>query len=95
MFLDVLGLKETISARKASVTGLSYGNRKNKVHMLSSCLFCLNILQVEVVVNVRGSTELHRGDMELLPVRDLGVETTSISPLVSEITAVLGPLCFL
>ncbi|XP_031720169.1 collagen alpha-2(XI) chain-like [Anarrhichthys ocellatus] len=51
--------------------------------------------EVEVVVTVRGSTELHRGDMELLPVRDLGVEMRSFSPLVSEITVVLGSLCFL
>lgn len=57
--------------------------------------FCLNILQVEVAVMVRGSTELHRGDMELLPVRDLGVEMRSLSPLVSEFIVVLGPLCFL
>lgn len=48
-----------------------------------------------MVVNVRGSTELHGGDMELLPVRDLGVEMMSLSPLDPEITAVLGPLCFL
>lgn len=44
---------------------------------------------------VRGSTELHRGDMGLLPVRDLGVEMTSLSPLVPEFTVVAGPLCFL
>ncbi|TDH08555.1 hypothetical protein EPR50_G00098770 [Perca flavescens] len=51
--------------------------------------------EAEVVVMVRGSTELHRGDMELLPVRDLGVDMRSLSPLVPEITVVLGPLCFL
>ncbi|XP_074491464.1 uncharacterized protein LOC141767763 [Sebastes fasciatus] len=52
--------------------------------------------EVEVVVMVRGSTELHRGDMELLPVRDLGVEMRLLSLLdVPEITVVLGPLCFL
>ncbi|XP_032363911.1 collagen alpha-3(V) chain-like [Etheostoma spectabile] len=51
--------------------------------------------EAEVVVMVRGSTEPHRGDMELLPVRDLGVEMRSLSPLVPEITVVLGPLCFL
>lgn len=63
--------------------------------MLSSGLFCLITLQVEVVVMVQGSKELDRGDMELLPLRDFGVEKTSLSPLVPEITAVLGPLCFL
>ncbi|XP_033992058.1 collagen alpha-2(XI) chain-like [Trematomus bernacchii] len=51
--------------------------------------------EVEVSVTVRGGTELHRGDMQLLPVRDVGVEPTVCSPTVSEITAVLGPLCFL
>ncbi|XP_034005578.1 collagen alpha-2(XI) chain-like [Trematomus bernacchii] len=51
--------------------------------------------EVEVSVTVRGGTELHRGDMQLLPVRDMGVEPTVCSPTVSEITAVLGPLCFL
>ncbi|XP_050933346.1 collagen alpha-3(V) chain [Lates calcarifer] len=51
--------------------------------------------EVEVVVRVRGSTELHRGDMELLPVRDLGVEMRGLSPLSPDTTMVLGPLCFL
>ncbi|XP_038571837.1 collagen alpha-2(XI) chain-like [Micropterus salmoides] len=51
--------------------------------------------EVEVVVMVRGSTDLHRGDMELLPVRDLGVEMRSLSSPVTETTVVLGPLCFL
>ncbi|KAM7409916.1 hypothetical protein PAMA_001415 [Pampus argenteus] len=51
--------------------------------------------EVEVVVKVHGSTELHRGDMELLPIRDLGIEMESLFQLVPEITAVLGPLCFL
>ncbi|XP_051803164.1 collagen alpha-3(V) chain-like [Acanthochromis polyacanthus] len=51
--------------------------------------------EVDVVVRVRGSTELHRGDMEFLPVRDLGVETSSVSHLASEVAVVLGPLCFL
>ncbi|XP_033937100.1 collagen alpha-1(V) chain-like [Pseudochaenichthys georgianus] len=51
--------------------------------------------EVEVSVTVRGGTELHRGDMQLLPVRDVGAEPTVCSPTVSEITAVLGPLCFL
>ncbi|XP_059196369.1 collagen alpha-2(XI) chain [Centropristis striata] len=51
--------------------------------------------EVEVVVMVRGSTELHRGDMELLPVRDLGVEIKSLCPIIPEVTVVLGPLCFL
>ncbi|XP_008293644.1 collagen alpha-3(V) chain-like [Stegastes partitus] len=51
--------------------------------------------EVDVIVRVRGSTELHRGDMELLPVRDLAVKTSSVSNLVSEVSVVLGPLCFL
>ncbi|XP_005747623.1 collagen alpha-3(V) chain [Pundamilia nyererei] len=36
-----------------------------------------------------------QGDMELLPVRHLGVETSSVSELVSEISVALGPVCFL
>ncbi|XP_047442374.1 collagen alpha-1(V) chain [Mugil cephalus] len=51
--------------------------------------------EVDVVVRVRGSTELHRGDMELLPVRDLAVEMSATSHLVTEIPVTLGPLCFL
>lgn len=53
------------------------------------------ILQVEMAVRVRGSTELHRGDMELLPIRDLGVALKEVAPDHPEITAVVGPLCFL
>ncbi|TWW57913.1 Collagen alpha-2(XI) chain [Takifugu flavidus] len=34
-------------------------------------------------------------DMELLPVRDLGVEISSGSPFFQEVAVVLGPLCFL
>ena len=48
-----------------------------------------------MAVKVRGNTELHRGDMELLPVRDLGVEMSGTSNIFSEIAVVLGPLCFL
>ncbi|XP_041862643.1 collagen alpha-2(XI) chain-like [Melanotaenia boesemani] len=51
--------------------------------------------EVHMSVKVRGSTELHRGDMELLPVRDLGVEMSSTTYFSSEITVVLGSLCFL
>ncbi|KAG7230770.1 hypothetical protein INR49_019584, partial [Caranx melampygus] len=49
----------------------------------------------ELVVRVRGSTEQHRGDMELLPIRDLGVEVRELSSLSPETAVVLGPLCFL
>ncbi|XP_068508319.1 collagen alpha-3(V) chain-like [Syngnathus scovelli] len=51
--------------------------------------------EVEVVVKVWGSTELHRGDMELLPIRDLGIEMASHWAHESEINAHLGPICFL
>lgn len=46
------------------------------------------ILQVEVDVHTRV-------DIELLPIRDLGVEISSESPFFQEVTVVLGPLCFL
>ncbi|XP_035033303.2 collagen alpha-2(XI) chain-like [Hippoglossus stenolepis] len=48
-----------------------------------------------VVVRVQGSTELHRGDMELLPLRDLGIAMTGPTAHAPEITVILGPLCFL
>ncbi|KAK2907860.1 hypothetical protein Q8A73_008933 [Channa argus] len=51
--------------------------------------------EVQMVVRVQGSTELHRGDMELLPVRDVGVEAKGQTSLIYEISVVLGPLCFL
>nr|XP_043900466.1 collagen alpha-2(XI) chain-like [Solea senegalensis] len=51
--------------------------------------------EVHMVVRVQGSTELHRGDMELLPVKDLGVAMRAIVHLNPEITVALGPLCFL
>lgn len=51
-------------------------------------VLCVITLQVEVDIHARG-------DMELLPVRDLGVEITSVSPFFQEVTVVLGPLCFL
>ncbi|XP_017160039.1 collagen alpha-2(XI) chain-like isoform X4 [Poecilia reticulata] len=51
--------------------------------------------EVQMVVKVRGSTELHRGDMELLPLRDLGIELSRTPSSISEISVVLGPLCFL
>ncbi|MEQ2274753.1 hypothetical protein XENORESO_009828 [Xenotaenia resolanae] len=51
--------------------------------------------EVHMLVKVRGSTELRRGDMELLPVRDLGMELNSTPSNISEISLVLGPLCFL
>lgn len=42
-----------------------------------------------------GNTELHRGDMQLLPVRDLGIKMSATSLSVKGFTVVLGPLCFL
>ncbi|XP_072294849.1 collagen alpha-1(V) chain-like [Eucyclogobius newberryi] len=47
---------------------------------------------LELVVRTVGSTELHCGDMELLPVRDVGFET---GEALFNVTVVLGPLCFL
>lgn len=51
-------------------------------------VLCMITLQVEVDVHAQG-------DVELLPIRDLGVEITSMSPFFQEVTVVLGPLCFL
>ncbi|XP_015254798.1 PREDICTED: collagen alpha-2(XI) chain-like [Cyprinodon variegatus] len=51
--------------------------------------------EVEMLVKVRGSTEMYRGEMELLPVRDLGIEFSSPPSFISEFSVFLGPLCFL
>ncbi|CAG5861113.1 unnamed protein product [Menidia menidia] len=51
--------------------------------------------EVHVAVKVLGNTEEHQGDMELLPVRELGIEMSRTSKGFSEIAVVLGPLCFL
>ncbi|XP_067085528.1 collagen alpha-3(V) chain [Osmerus mordax] len=51
--------------------------------------------QVEVELRVWGSSELHRGDMELLPVRGLGVEERGGQPRDPEPIITLGLLCFL
>lgn len=56
--------------------------------LLTIFLWFMNTLQVEVDVHAPG-------DIELLPVRDLGVEISSTSPFFQEVTVVLGPLCFL
>ncbi|XP_034035580.1 collagen alpha-1(V) chain-like [Thalassophryne amazonica] len=48
--------------------------------------------EVEVMVRVRGNAELHRGGMELLPIRDFGIHMSKYDP---EVTATVGPLCFL
>ena len=57
--------------------------------------FCsLLVLQAVVQVRVEGNSELHRGDLELLPLRDLGMENRG-DHWEREINAVLGPLCFL
>lgn len=58
------------------------------VFVLSLIVWCVIILQVEVDVHTQV-------DIELLPVRDLGVEILSESPFFQEVTVVLGPLCFL
>lgn len=58
------------------------------MHKISLLVLCVIALQVEVDVHTQG-------DKELLPVRDLGVEITSMSPFIQEVTIVLGPLCFL
>lgn len=60
-------------------------NRRCRKSLL---VFSVVTLQVEVDIDAGG-------DMELLPVRDLGVEMTSVSPFFQEVTVVLGPLCFL
>lgn len=57
------------------------------MHMIL-LVVCVITLQVEVDVHTRS-------DIELLPVRDLGVDSTSVSPFFQEVTIVLGPLCFL
>lgn len=56
--------------------------------VFSLIVWCVIILQVEVDVHAQV-------DMELLPVRDLGVEISSGSPFFQEVTVVLGPFCFL
>ncbi|CDQ67992.1 unnamed protein product [Oncorhynchus mykiss] len=53
-----------------------------------------NGCEVEVEVRVRGSTEIHRGDMELLPLRDVRMEGRG-DHWDTDLRAVLGPLCFL
>lgn len=45
-------------------------------------------------IRVEGNSELDRGDMALLPLRDLGMENRG-DHWEREISAVLGPLCFL
>lgn len=63
--------------------------KNNHVYLLTRSL------QVELVVMVQGSTELHGGDMELLPIRAVGAETETLSPFSPDFTVSLGPLCFL
>lgn len=58
------------------------------MHMISLLVLYVITLQVEVDVHAQG-------EMEFLPVRDLGVEIISVSPFVQEVTVGLGPLCFL
>ncbi|XP_077573582.1 collagen alpha-3(V) chain [Stigmatopora nigra] len=77
---------------------------KDLVHLLGDSLQDINWrhtnvstreLEVELVVKVWGSSELHRGDMQLLPIRDLGIATASHCAHVAELKAELGPICFL
>nr|XP_054608358.1 collagen alpha-3(V) chain-like [Nothobranchius furzeri] len=51
--------------------------------------------EVHLVVKVCGGTESHQGDMELLPVRDLGIKINTTSNPLWNISVDLGPLCFL
>lgn len=51
--------------------------------------------QVHVGLKVQASPALDGGDVELLPVRDVGVETMSEATPTSEIDVIIGPLCFL
>ncbi|XP_076131566.1 collagen alpha-1(XI) chain-like [Alosa pseudoharengus] len=53
-----------------------------------------NGCEVVVQVRVEGNSELPRGDMELLPLRDLGIENRG-DHWERDISAALGPLCFL
>lgn len=48
-----------------------------------------------MAVSVRGSTDLHRGDMQLLPIRDVGVEMSGTASTAAEIAVDVGPICFL
>lgn len=65
----------------------------NDSQVFSAC-FPMFVTQVEVEVRVRGSTEIHRGDMELLPLRDVRMEGRG-DHWDTDLRAVLGPLCFL
>ncbi|XP_075878700.1 collagen alpha-1(II) chain [Nelusetta ayraudi] len=51
--------------------------------------------EIVVVVKAQGNVEQHQQDKELLPVRDFGVDTRSLSALESEFTVDIGPICFL
>lgn len=64
-------------------------------HIAKAYMFCLNIFQIVVVVKAQGNVEQHQQDKELLPVRDFGVDTRSLSALESEFTVDIGPICFL
>jgi len=51
-------------------------------------------LQVTAQVRVLGNSELHRGDMQLLPIRDVFLESGG-EILEGDAIIVLGHLCFL
>lgn len=64
-------------------------------HIAKAYMFFLNIFQIAVVVKTQGNVEQHQQDKEVLPVRDFGVDTRSLSALEPEFTVNIGPLCFL
>uniref|UniRef100_A0A3P9KUN4 Fibrillar collagen NC1 domain-containing protein n=1 Tax=Oryzias latipes TaxID=8090 RepID=A0A3P9KUN4_ORYLA len=53
------------------------------------------VCEIHVSLNVQASSALDAGDVELLPVRDVGAEMTSEARAASEMDVFLGPLCFL
>lgn len=64
-------------------------------HIAKAYMFFLNIFQIAVVVKTQGNVEQHQQDREVLPVRDFGVDTRSLSALEPEFAVNIGPLCFL
>ncbi|XP_073724140.1 collagen alpha-1(II) chain-like [Misgurnus anguillicaudatus] len=59
-------------------------------HIIISKHDCEVVVQVRTVCN----SELHRGDVTLLPIRDVSVEVTGEN-WKEDVSVVLGPLCFL
>lgn len=88
-----MSVKTNIRAYRATVQCENNVVSCNDSQVFSAC-FPMFVTQVEVEVRVRGSTEIHRGDMELLPLRDVSMEGRG-DHWDTELRAVLGPLCFL